>query len=238
MNLNEATILVVDDEPDLLEIFEHWLKDAGCKNILSAANGEQALALARATASIDLLVTDIHMPVMDGISLVRHVAELASVIPSVIFVSGFGDIGAREMYDLGVEAFLSKPIQRSDFLQAVETGLRERSSLWLVQMSAPPKQSMNIEALGFSATERKDYIQLGRGGFCAQYAGSLTLGKLSFHCSFPAQQPAMSGEGYVRWRSRTDETFGIEFSYLDPACRTWLLDAIATENPRCFIPGS
>jgi hypothetical protein len=102
----------------------------------------------------------------------------------------------------------------------------------------PSKTIDEHRSVGLGEPESKDFIQFGRGGFRVCYAGSLTLGKVSFRCSLPSQQREMSGEGYVRWRSRTDETFGIEFAYLDPACRAWVLAEIAATTPRCFIPGS
>jgi CheY-like chemotaxis protein len=214
----------------LLEIFGLWLATAGCVNVYTATNGEDALTVLK-TIEIDLLVTDIRMPIMDGVSLVRRIGGTNGVIPTIVFVSGFGDIDHREMYSLGVEAFIAKPLQRDQLVSVLERAIAERSELWLKPMPAPPRQSM--------VTEMKDRspIHVGRGGFSTHYSSVLSLGKIAFRCNIPREPFEMVGEGYVRWFSKTENAVGIEFHYLDPACRPWVLEQIATIGPRCFIPG-
>jgi CheY-like chemotaxis protein len=237
MNLNDAAILVVDDEPVLLEIFGFWLAAAGCRNLYTAANGEEALAVLK-TASIDLLMTDIRMPIMDGITFVRRLGGMGGSIPSVIFISGFGDIDQREMYALGVEAFLAKPLRKEDLIKVLERALAERSSLWLTPMDIAPRQSMLIQVDRTGETADQDSFRLGRGGFSARYVGSANPGSVTFRCNFSSEQREIAGEGYVRWHSRTDQTVGVEFTFLDATCRSWLLEEIAITNPRSFIPSS
>jgi CheY-like chemotaxis protein len=235
MNLNDASILVVDDEPQLLEIFASWLAAAGCHNVYTAADGEEALAVLK-RAPIDLLVTDVRMPIMDGIALVRRLEEMGEPIPSVIFISGFGDIDEREMYDLGVEAFLAKPLLQEDLIAVLERTLAERSSLWLTPMDVAPRQSMLIQVDRTGETEDPYSFRLGRGGFSTRYTGSAKLGEVAFQCRFLTEQREIAGQGHVRWLSRTDQTVGIEFAFLDATCRSWLLEEIAATSPRSFIP--
>jgi len=233
MKLSEATILVVDDEPALRDIFSKWLRGAGCARVLTAADGGAALDVLK-DEPIDLLITDVRMPVMDGVTLVRSLAKLEKSVPSIVFVSGFGDVDRKEMYGLGVEAFFSKPFDRGELLGVLERALAGRSSLWLAPMTIAPRQSVVVEAEGIG--EGAESIRVGRGGFSAHYDGLLSLSKVSFLCRFPGQQPDMMGQGYVRWSSREAGTVGIEFSFLDPDCRSWLVDEIAMDNPRSFIP--
>jgi CheY-like chemotaxis protein len=235
MTINESAILLVDDEPQLLEIFGFWLAAAGCRNVHTAANGEGALAVLRIT-SIDLLVTDVRMPVMDGITLVRRLVEMGKSIPNIIFVSGFGDIDEREMYAAGAERFLAKPLRREDFIEVVEGALAERRTLWLTPMDVAPRQSMLIEVTGIGEMVKEDSILLGRGGFCARTPEFLSLGTVAFRCGFPLERREMSGQGCVRWHSKTDQTVGIEFAFLDPSCRSWLLEEITASAPKSFIP--
>jgi len=186
--------------------------------------------------SIDLLITDVRMPVMDGVTLVRRMVEIGMSLPSIVFVSGFGDVDRKEMYALGVEAFLSKPFDREELLGVIERALAERSSLWLTPMPVAPRQSMLVQAQDIGEGSSEESVHLGRGGFSAHYAGSLSLSKVAFQCSFPAKQRQLTGQGYVRWSSRADQTIGIEFTFLDEPCRSWLLEEIAAANPRSFIP--
>jgi CheY-like chemotaxis protein len=236
IKVSDARILIVDDEPQLREIFGYWLTAAGCVNLHTADDGEAALALMKSTP-IDLLVTDIRMPTMDGISLVRHLAEIAIPIPSIIFVSGFGDVDEKEMYSLGAEAFLSKPLINEDFMAAVEKALSERSSLWIAPLHFVPRQLVVLHAEGIGEGPDKDTIQLGRGGFSAHYTGFLKLASIAFRCSFPKGNHEIAGQGYVRWQSKTDQTIGVEFAFIEEPSRSWLVEKITTANLRSFIPG-
>lgn len=121
MNLSEATIMVVDDEPELLQIFVMWLEVAGCKAVLSAKDGKVGLALLE-TTQVDLLITDISMPVMDGITMVRDMARAGYRMPIIIFISGHENLSA-DLRELGVRSFLSKPVRRIDFLKASQEAL-------------------------------------------------------------------------------------------------------------------
>lgn len=226
---------MVDDEPDLLEIFGKWLELAGCRKVYKAKDGEGALAIIK-DRPIDLLVTDVRMPGMDGITLVRTLAELGTSIPSIVFVSGFGDIDEREMFGLGVEAFLAKPLPRGQLVQVAEVALAEPSTLWLIPMAPAPRKSIDIRGEEIGETPGQDSIRLGRGGFSAHYSGPSTLGKVAFKCDVSSEQREMTGEGYVRWRSKSHDKIGIEFAFLDANCRSWVVEEIAVTNPRSFIP--
>ncbi len=241
MKLIDAKILVVDDEPALREIFAQWLKVLGCGDVRTASDGEAALA-AIAARPIDLLVTDVRMPVMDGVALVRRLGTLGDTVPSIVFVSGFGDVDNREMYDLGVEAFLAKPLHRENLVDCLKRAVDDREALWLTAADPAPRQrlSSDVQSLGHNASE--GFLCLGRGGFSTRTPTPLAVGKVGFEIHFAAPRGAgskpttWSGEGIVRWYSKADQSAGIEFTYLDPACREAVLGCIAASNPHSFIP--
>jgi CheY-like chemotaxis protein len=261
MKLEDARVLVVDDEVALCGIFAKWLTRSGCRNIRTAANGEEAVEAIR-QEPVDVLITDVRMPVMDGVTLVRKLAQQGERIHTIIFVSGFGDVDRREMYDLGVENFLAKPFRLEELADAVDQAIAERSTLWLSPMDSPPRQAVHVEvpevpgvrasdvpgdgpeALGTRALGRTSHLcfSLGHGGFSARAEEPLGLGKVSFRCVFSngdragESTPDLCGEGFVRWRSRTDQAVGIEFAYLESPGREWVVEQIAENNPRPFIP--
>lgn len=237
MNLAEARILVVDDEPMLREIFQIWLRSAGCGKVFTAADGAAALTLME-SEPIDLLLSDIRMPVMDGLALVRSLAATGRVLPTIVFISGFGDIDQREMYALGVEAFIAKPCDRKELLKLLENAVADRSTLWHTQLTSAPRQSLAIEVNRIDTTASPDTIGLGRGGFSVYTLAPLSLGKVAFKLHLADLAIDIAGQGYVRWSSRIDNKAGIEFSFLDPDSRRWLTEAIASKSPRSFIPGS
>jgi CheY-like chemotaxis protein len=123
MRLEGARVLVVDDEPDLREVFSAWLQQAGCL-VFTAANGAEALEVLDAQ-KIDALVSDIRMPVMDGIALVQTIYERKLVIPSIILVSGFGTSWPLETLGHGVYTLLDKPLRKQDLLLVLQNSLME-----------------------------------------------------------------------------------------------------------------
>jgi adenylate cyclase len=116
-----ARILVVDDEPDLealiLQKFRHQIRD-GSIHFLFAHDGVEALSTLSANNGIDLVVTDINMPRMDGLSLLQKLQESEERV-STIVVSAYGDMAnIRTAMNRGAFDFVTKPI---DFLDLETT---------------------------------------------------------------------------------------------------------------------
>jgi adenylate cyclase len=114
-------ILVVDDEPDLealvLQKFRHKIRDEAV-SFTFARDGVEALAALKANGDIDLVVTDINMPRMDGLSLLAKLQESEDNIMTVI-VSAYGDMAnIRTAMNRGAFDFVTKPI---DFLDLETT---------------------------------------------------------------------------------------------------------------------
>ena len=241
MNLIDASILVVDDEAALREIFTQWLKVLGCGDVRTACDGEAALR-AIEERPINLLVTDVRMPVMNGVELVRCLGRLGRAIPSIVFVSGFGDVDFREMYDLGVEAFLSKPLRREDLIDCLKRAVGDRAELWIQPDVAAPRQTLSVEVETLGDCAAQGCLCLGRGGFSVFAATPLAIGKVTFTIRLAVstgghpEPSTWSGQGIVRWYSKTDQAVGIEFTYLDPECREAVLASIAATSPGSFIP--
>lgn len=237
MKLCDARILFVDDEPILLEIFAAWASGETSHRITTAADGQEALEKL-ATNDYDLLITDVNMPRVNGPELVRRMAVMGKTPPSIVFVSGFGDINEREMYGLGVEAFLSKPVRRDTLLTAIEQALAERSDLWQKPMDIPPRHSLSIKALDFFDSANGGHMALGRGGFSAPYSSPVALGKVNFDCQISVAGLRLTGQGYLRWKSKIDSTIGIEIAYIDESCRSVVVDEINKTRPIAFIPSN
>ena len=127
MKLNHAAVLFVEDEPLLRETMGRWLQQQ-VGHALCAEHGEAALAIL-APHRIDLLLSDVRMPVMDGIALVRKLPALASP-PRAIPVTGFSDLTLRQAYAMGVDAIVEKPIDRQDLLRVMHNSLSDPAELW------------------------------------------------------------------------------------------------------------
>jgi adenylate cyclase len=122
-----ATILVVDDEPDLEELilqkFRRQIRD-GKVTFLFARDGIEALQWLEQRADVDLVVSDINMPRMDGLSLLQKLQE-AEDKKSTIIVSAYGDMSnIRVAMNRGAFDFLTKPIDFSDLETTIDRTLR------------------------------------------------------------------------------------------------------------------
>jgi CheY-like chemotaxis protein len=116
-----ARILVVDDEPDLETLiqqkFRHQISDGGF-SFLFARDGVEALAVLETNRDVDMVVADINMPRMDGLTLLKELQDNKDKL-STIIVSAYGDIAnIRTAMNRGAFDFLTKPI---DFLDLETT---------------------------------------------------------------------------------------------------------------------
>ena len=122
--MSPARILLVDDEPDMLENCSRILSRQG-HTCMTAANGREALAILERERP-DLLVTDLKMPEMDGMALLRHAHELDPALP-VIMLTAFATIeSAVAAVKEGAFDYLPKDFSVDQLRVAVERALRHR----------------------------------------------------------------------------------------------------------------
>jgi two-component system, chemotaxis family, chemotaxis protein CheY len=104
--------LIVDDSSVMRKIVERCLRQAGMDlgQVLEASNGAEALALVNEN-SFDLILSDINMPVMDGLEFVRHLKELekAKNVPIVMITTEGGEKSVLEALSLGAKGYIRKP---------------------------------------------------------------------------------------------------------------------------------
>src|SRR6202166_2981230 len=122
-----ATILVVDDEPDLealvLQKFRRQIRD-GVVQFMFAHDGIEALQSLEDHPHVDMVVSDINMPRMDGLSLLQKLQE-AEDKKSTIIVSAYGDMSnIRTAMNRGAFDFLTKPIDFGDLEMTIDKTIR------------------------------------------------------------------------------------------------------------------
>ena len=115
------TILIVDDEPKILDMVTMVLKKNGY-TVLSSANGAEALATCvQHLELVKAVVTDVLMPVLDGVNLARALKKINPDMP-VIAASGYIEQSQENaLKELGVRAFLKKPFNNHELIEAVHS---------------------------------------------------------------------------------------------------------------------
>ncbi|MCY7271112.1 MAG: response regulator [Sphingomonas bacterium] len=116
-----GTILLVEDEHMVRTVTERGLTRHGYK-VMSASNGEDALELLASGEPVDLLISDVVMPVMDGPTMVRAARKDWPDLP-ILFMSGYAEEQLRKSIDIDNVAFLPKPFSMIELAEAVRVAL-------------------------------------------------------------------------------------------------------------------
>lgn len=112
----EYLILVVDDDPDLLELTERCLERQGDMMVVTARDGERALKLLQVLTP-DVIVTDLMMPILDGLAFLRRYKQRPDAAP-VLAVSAL-DVYLDQARRLGADAILPKPFELPKLIELV-----------------------------------------------------------------------------------------------------------------------
>lgn len=235
MKLNHATVLFVEDEPLLRESMGAWLAQQVGRAVC-AEHGEAALGILAANR-IDLLLSDVRMPTMDGIALVGKLRGIPSP-PRVILVTGFSDVTLRQAYEMGVDAIVEKPIDRTELLRVMQSSLSDPAELWRQPTQTEAGMKLRASFPSLAAALKKPDIAFGRRGFCIRSPDFLREGPVDFVVTYTADRRVLSGQGVVRWIDQQEGQVGIEITCLEDACRTWVLDLINEKAGIEFVPGS
>ena len=173
-----AKILVVDDEPDLKLLiqqrFRRQIRD-GQYDFVFAHNGVEALAQLAAHPTVDLVLSDINMPEMDGLTLLSKLPQSSNQLKAVM-VSAYGDLqNIRTAMNRGAFDFVTKPIDFQDLeltiqktideLLKIRDGLKARSELLAIRRELEVAREIQQSILP------RDFGPKGPGGGCAIAAG-------------------------------------------------------------------
>lgn len=122
----EATLLVVDDEPNIRELLSTSLRFAGF-DVLSAANGTDALRIAEQKEP-DLLVLDVMLPDMDGFAVTRRLRQAGTHIP-VVFLTARDDTSDKITgLTVGGDDYVTKPFSLEEVVARIRAVLRRTHS--------------------------------------------------------------------------------------------------------------
>ncbi len=115
----DISILVVEDDENILEQLEIFLRRR-TKKIYLAENGKEGLDLFKKHDDIDLIITDVDMPKMNGIEMIKEIRNLDNKIP-IVLVTGLRSLDVLvEAINLKISQFLQKPMSLSDLNAKIE----------------------------------------------------------------------------------------------------------------------
>lgn len=149
-------ILFVDDEPDIeILIMQKFRRNIskGEYQLIFASSGIEALEKVQNNTDLDLILTDINMPEMDGLTLLAKLNELNPVFQTIV-ISAYGDMNnIRMAMNAGAFDFLTKPINLQDLEFTIQKGLQyvqkiKEAQQRLYKMQAQLVQNEKMSALG------------------------------------------------------------------------------------------
>ena len=126
MSLKDLKILVVEDDPDLLELLSESFRDEGAQ-VCTATGGKKALETLQ-DFQADVIVSDMRMPDGDGLFLAKTLREFhlekVTALKPLFILTGYSDYPESLMHECGVFKILSKPIALSTLFEEVAAAVQ------------------------------------------------------------------------------------------------------------------
>lgn len=144
--MKKESILIVDDNYDMLEVLQRQLSSMNFL-VFKAASVLEAIEILK-TANVDLLITDLQMPKINGLQLVKYASEHFSELPKLV-ITGFPSIaGAVDAVKSGAIDYLVKPFTNKELKNAVEKSLQNKKIKRQVSPKISSKELQNTSYAG------------------------------------------------------------------------------------------
>ena len=140
---DQYKILVVDDEPDIRSLLKIVLEKEGYA-VVEASNGEQAVALVKSDPTLSLVIMDIMMPKMNGVSAASEI-RAASSVPILFLTAKSADTDKVLAFGSGGDDYIVKPFYATDLKLRVSALLRRWNQYRAIEDSAPEEQTWEID---------------------------------------------------------------------------------------------
>ena len=122
-----ATIVIVDDEPDLLNLLKLILSEKTTHRVLTTSNPHQAIEWCK-SYNADLLISDLRMPELEGIEILKIIKQMDPNLPLII-ITAYGTIeSAVEAMRHKAFDYITKPFRKEQILMTVEKALKWRQT--------------------------------------------------------------------------------------------------------------
>jgi DNA-binding NarL/FixJ family response regulator len=234
-------VLVIDDEADICEFISDELTQRGMK-VYSFSNPKDALR-SLPSMKLDVVISDIRMPGMDGTELLKEIRKTHHYFPSILFVSGFSKHEALDqIMDMGAVALLEKPIDMNRLFSLIMEqfieDVQERSKYLRTAEHIP------------TVINEKFHLEIGSIGFGGVFIpqsesnvyDSLDIGSLvSFQFNLDQDGGTIKAVGEVAWKRALPKDglppgMGVKFVRISDEDREKILDYARLNRILSFIP--
>jgi len=159
MNVENYKILLVDDEPDILEFISYNMKKEGFQ-VLTANNGQEALKIAEAEIP-ELIILDVMMPEMDGIETCEELKRIPALKNSIVaFLTARGeDYSQIAGFDAGADDYITKPVKPKVLISRAKALLKRYRPGNEVEQS----QDSHVITIGDLSIDRERYLVINEG---------------------------------------------------------------------------
>lgn len=119
--------IVVDDEPLMCDVVAEMINER-CKRVIKCFSGPEAMSAFSKLAKVDLIITDMRMPIMSGLQFLERVRQIDPFIP-VIIMTGYDDASiVQESLTSGVEEIIMKPFKKEELNSTIDRALWRATS--------------------------------------------------------------------------------------------------------------
>ena len=202
--LKDKFILIVDDEPELLELLGEEFLSLGAKVIL-AESGNKALEILKKQA-IDVVVSDVRMPDGTGIFLLESMKALRLEIPMVMLMTGNLEFDIYDAYDLGADAVFPKPYNPQVLVDTVARTLVPTKEKFVAREFARSKADFKVKIQSKNRDNPSGSIlNIGKGGMFIAFRNQIpNVGDL-IQFEFDDQKLKLTGTAVCRWCRKKNE---------------------------------
>lgn len=120
---NEPIILIVDDDPDLLDMYQEVLTIPGVKT-MTALSPKQALECCKNNPGIQVIISDAHMGDVSGLDFLKSLKDYYQTIPVFYLLTGAFDISEEEIIKNGARGLILKPFDLNEILERIKKDIK------------------------------------------------------------------------------------------------------------------
>lgn len=224
--LENRTVLIVDDEAELIEILKDTFDDEGARTF-TAANGNEAFSILEQN-QIDVIISDIRMPGGDGVELTERIRAIKVEVPIIFLVSGYTDVPTEELYRKGANALFHKPYDIEKLVSSVSDALKNPNLKWTRKFE---RKATDLRSEVSEVDAKHKYtgrtLNLSLGGAFVAISPPIPTQGTELNFSFSLPNDVVNLRAFCKWH-RTENSpnmpsgIGLEFISTPPETKTAL----------------